>query len=261
MRPHNFYNGKTAKLLSLVGVLIAGNMNAESCHVSNIQIGGNYTRANIKIGGENSFNGNLGGIQGIYEYKPWNSVYGGLKLDWKQGDTKNSSAKRKTVYVNVQERLGYTYVPGCCNWSLTLFSGFGYRYLGHKLLQEHESSVKFEYNEFYVPVGFLSEYIFSPCWSLGFNFTWMPQVYPTVKIVPLKGARWILKNTIGNVLIELPLTRYLTCDQRYALILKPFYERWEDGRSTARTANGQKLDLPKNSYNFWGVELNLFFSF
>ena len=89
----------------------------------------------------------------------------------------------------------------------------------------------------------------------------MPQVYPTVKITPLKGARWILKNTVGNVLVELPLTYFLSEDKRYSLVLKPFYERWEDGRSTAKTSSGQELGLPKNSYNFWGAELNIAFSF
>ncbi len=137
-----------------------------------------------------------------------------------------------------------------------LFFGFGYRHLYHRLKQESESPVRFEYNEFYVPVGFLSEYFFCSCRSLGFNVTWMPQVYPTVQIIPLKGARWILKNTVGNVMVEMPLTYFLAEYRRCFVILKPFYERWEDGRSTAKSANGQSLGLPKNTYNFWGIELN-----
>ena len=89
----------------------------------------------------------------------------------------------------------------------------------------------------------------------------MPQVYPTVTIHPLKGARWVIQNTLGNVEVELPLTYSFTADKRYLLIFKPFYERWEDGRSTAKSSNGQKLGLPKNSYNFWGAELNIAVTF
>ncbi len=268
MRPYNLFGSKTMKILVVIGLLLMGTIYAEcetdlgrQCNVSYLQIGGNYTRANIKVKGQSSFHGNLGGIQGSYEYKPWNSFYGGLKITWKQGKTENSFANRYLIYVDVQERIGYTYASCCNDWSLTFFSGFGYRYLNHKLKQFEEPSIKFEYNEFYIPVGFLSEYFFCSCWSVGLNFTWMPQVYPTVQIIPLKGARWILKNMISNMLVELPLTYFLTEDKRYALVLKPFYEHWEDGRSTAKAANGQELGLPKNSYNFGGVELNVVFSF
>lgn len=267
MSPYNFFGSKIMKILGAIGLLLTGTIHAEyetdlseECNALCLQIGGSYTRANIKVEGQPSFHGNLGGIQGSYEYKPWNSFYGGFRIAWKQGKTENSSADRKLIYVDVQERIGYTFASWCNNWSLTFFSGFGYRYLGHKLKQFEESSIKFEYNEFYIPLGFSSEYFFCSCWSLGLNFTWMPQVYPTVKITPLKGARWILKNALGNVLVELPLTYFLTEDKRYFLVFKPFFERWEDGRSTAES-NGQKLGLPKNSYNFWGAELNVAFSF
>ncbi len=261
MNPYNFLISKTIKILGTIGLLLVSTMHAEQFHDSYLQIGGSYTRANIKIDGQQTFNGNLGGIQGSYEYKPWNSFYGGLRVAWKQGKTENSFANRNLVYVDVQEKIGYTYASCCNDWTVTFFSGFGYRYLDHKLKQFEEPSIKFEYNEFYIPVGFLSEYFFCSCWSLGLNFNWMPQVYPTVQITPLKGARWVLKNTIGNVLVELPLTYFFMEDRCYSLVLKPFYERWEDGRSTAKTSNGQKLGLPKNSYNFWGAELNIAFSF
>lgn len=229
------------------------------CPVSSIQIGGNYTYAQIKIHDHHSFHGNLGGVQGIYEYKPRNNIYGALKASWKEGKTNGHRADREIAYVDVQERLGYTFA--CRNRSLTLFSGFGYKFLGHKLKQHRHHTIKFEYNEFYIPLGFLSNYSFNACWTLGLNFTWMPQVYPTVKIVPLKGARWVIKDKINNFLVELPLTYLFSDNKRFSLILKPFYERWEDGASTARTFAGNPLGLPGNTYNFYGVELNFAFAF
>lgn len=264
MSPYNFFDIKIMKILStILGLLFVGTIQGEQCHVSSLQIGGSYTHANIKVDEQSSFDGHLGGLQGSYEYKPWNNFYAGLRAAWKQGKTKNSFAERKLVYVDVQERIGYTYSSCFNDWSLTCFSGFGYRYLNHKHNHNHSkrNSVKFEYNEFYIPVGLLSEYFFCSCWSLGLNFTWMPQVYPTVKISPLKGARWILKNTLGNVLVELPLSYFLTEDKRYSVVFKPFYERWNDGRSTAETSSGWELGLPKNSYNFWGAELNVILLF
>lgn len=250
-----------------IGLLLLGTVPAacegacaEPCCSSSLEIGGSYTHANLKVGEEPAFNGNLGGVQGIYEYKPWNSFYGALRVAWKQGNTENVDEQRKLAYIDAQQRVGYTY-SACCDWAVTLFSGFGYRSLQHRLQPFDGPSVKFRYNEFYVPVGFLSEYFVDSCWSVGLNFTWMPQVFPTVEIVPLKGANWDLTKTMGNVLVELPIAYFFEEYKCCSLRLKPFYERWSDGRSTAATADGQSLGLPNNTYNFWGVELNFTFEF
>ncbi len=250
------------KLLSVVSLLLMGTLQLRAVErISRLQIGINATHASIKIHHQPLFHGNLGGLQGSYEYRPWNHFYAGVKVDWKQGKTEGSNQSRYLVYTDVQERFGYTFVSDDKSRFLTLFSGLGYRYLSHKLKQHENPSIKFCYNEIYLPVGFLSDYFFKRWWLLGLNFTWMPQVYPTVKIVPLKGARWILKRSLGNILIEFPLTFFLTRSQHYALIFKPFYEYWEDGRSTAKMSNGTALGLPGNIYNFWGAQLNFAYSF
>lgn len=246
------------KIPFAIGVLLIGTGFAYDD--SRAQIGGNYTYVNLKVQGQ-SFHGNLGGAQGSYEYRPWDSFYGGLRLSWKEGSTECSETRRSLVYIDLQERLGYSY--GSCNekWLVSFFSGFGYRHLGQTLRVSGQSPVTFDYNEFYIPVGLLSDYYFNSCFSGGLNAVWMPQVYPTVKIAPLKGTRWILKSTLGNALIELPVTYYFGECRRYCLIFKPFYEHWEDGKSTAKTPSGTALNLPKNLYNFWGAELNFGFSF
>jgi hypothetical protein len=227
---------------------------------SRLQIGGNYTRAHIRIIGQPSFNGNLGGAQGLYEFRPLNNFYAGLSINWKQGKTKSAWANRKLIYVDVQERLGYTYATRCKNWTASLFTGFGYRHLGHKL-EQSGTHIKFEYNELYVPLGIASDYLFNAWFAGGLNFIWMPQVYPTVKIIPLKGARWILRSSINNFLVEIPITFTLPHSRQFSLILKPFYEYWQDGKSTAKSPSGLSLGLPGNTYNFWGAELNFAYSF
>lgn len=231
-----------------------------SQYVSRFQIGGNYTRARIKITHQMPFNGNLGGAQGMYEFRPKNNFYAALGATWKQGSPHNGHAHRKLLYIDAQERVGYTYSTHCKNWTTSLFTGLGYRHLGHKL-ERHGTHMKFEYNELYVPLGVVSDYRFSSWFAGGMNFIWMPQVYPTVKIDPLKGARWILEKKIDNLLVELPLTFTMLHSRRLAVIVKPFYEYWQDGKTTAKNASGLKLDLPGNTYNFWGGELNLAYSF
>lgn len=245
-------------LLAATGLLYSEN---EQSNVSCLQIGGNYTHVNMKVQGQLSFHGNLGGAQASYDYRPWNSFYGGLKVAWKEGRMEASGAHRSLVYVDIQERLGYTYTSNSKKWLLSFFSGFGYRYLGERLKQGDQPSVKFNYNEFYIPVGVLADHFFNSWCSLGLNAIWMPQVYPTVEIVPLKGAQWSLKRTLSNVLVELPVTFFVTPNKQYALVFKPFYEHWEDGKSTAKTATGNPLGLAGNHYNFWGAELNFAYSF
>lgn len=226
---------------------------------SRLEIGGSYTRAHIAILGGPSFNGDLGGALGLYEWCPKNNFYGALRVDWKQGMTKSSLANRWLLYVDVQERLGYTYAIQ--NWTASFFTGLGYRYLGHKL-GVADTHIKFEYNELYVPLGIASDYQFTSWFAAGLNFTWMPQVYPTVKILPLNGAFWSLDNSLNNFRAELPFTFEIPAtNKHFSIMFKPFYEYWEDGKSTAATKSKLVLGLPGNTYNFWGAELNFGYAF
>jgi hypothetical protein len=228
---------------------------------SHLQIGGSYTRVKITPKDSPFFNGNLGGAQALYEFRSASKIYGGLKLAWRQGLTKNHTGTRFLLDATAEERLGYTFGDQTEKNLFSLYTGFGFRYLGHNFKPETGSSMKFRYQEYYVPVGFLYDHEFNRNFALGLYFTWMPQVYPSVRIVPLREARWILTDKLANFLVEAPFTFYLTRSKRVSLILKPFFEYWKDGRSTAITETMTTLDIPGNTYLFGGVNLNLAFSF
>ncbi len=226
-----------------------------------LQIGGNYTHVNFKPKGNPSFRGNLGGAQGLYEFRPVDRFYGAAKLAWKEGNTHGSAGKRSMLYIDTQERVGYTFGYDNSDGRFTLYTGLGYRYNGQKLSPNGGPSLQFRYNEIYVPVGFNLDYSFNSWFCWGIDFTWMAQVYPTVLITSLKGARWSLTDKLANFYVDLPFTFSLTKNRRFLLIVKPFYERWLDGRTTAKTDEGIPLDLPGNTYNYWGVDLNFGFCF
>lgn len=252
-------------LVTLAGLLMAATrlLSNECCveSLSNLQLGASYSYLHLNVGEQPGFHGSLGGLEGCYEYGGCDGLYAGLKAAWRQGSTESAWGNRRLSYVDVQERLGYTYRSFCQNWRATLFSGFGYRYLHHHLSQDEQPSVKFEYNEFYIPVGLMFNY-YLLCWcDVGLNVTWLPQVDPTVEIIPLKGARWILENSYKNFQVELPVTFYPWVNNCYTVVVKPFYEYWQDGRSTAKTLGGEPLGLPSNRYNFWGVEVNVGYAF
>lgn len=228
---------------------------------SRLQVGANYAYLSFKPHGHQCFDGSLGGVQALYEFRPMNRFYGGAKFTWREGEIHGSAGKRSLAYFDVHQRLGYTFASKKKDWSLTLFSGFGYRHLGQKLKPKEGDSLRFRYNEFYFPLGLVSNYDASSWFSFGVDFTWMPQVYPTVSIVPLKGARWAITNTFANFLVEIPFTFTLTENKKFQIIFNPFYEHWQDGHSTAKLSNGTPLGLPGNTYNFYGATLNFGYSF
>lgn len=232
----------------------------EECK-SCFQVGANYTYLTLKPHGCPMLQGSLGGLQALYEYKASNHFYTGVEFSWKEGSVHSSGAKRSILYFDVQERLGYSFFSSKKNWLVTLYSGFAYRYVGQNLKPKHGSSIKFNYNEFYVPVGVLTGYDINSTFNIGVDFAWMPQVFPTVSIVPLKGARWEITNQLNNFLVEVPLTFRLMENKCCFLVLKPNYQHWQDGHSTAKASNGHSLGLPGNSYNFYGLDLNLLYFF
>lgn len=228
---------------------------------SRIQIGGNYAYVTMKPDGHRTFHGNLGGMQAIYEYRPMNCFYAAGKFIWRQGDTDGAVGKRSILYFDGQERMGYTFAPDRKDWFWTLFTGLGFRYIDQKFTPDIGNKLHFRYNEFYVPVGFVSNYDVNSWFSIGANLTWMAQIFPTMTISSLHGARWTLKKTLVNFYAELPLTFGLPDNNTYQLTITPFYEHWQDGHSTAKLSNGVPLGIPRNTYNFYGVELNFGFCF
>jgi len=250
--------------------------NDQECGNSIFSIGANYSHVNIKPRDNASFNGTLGGLHAMYEYRPMNSFYGAASFAWRQGKTSGSDGSRSIIDINVAERLGYVFACKNNKCLSTLFSGFGFRFLGHLLRPSDlsssvfigsffppfitdENSLRINYHDFYIPLGFLFEYSISSWFDLGLYATWMPQVFSTAKIKPLGGAYWDLKETYGNFLIEVPF-KFSKC-KKYSLVLKPFFEYWQDGKSIAKTSSGIPLGLPKNTYYFVGINLAFLYSF
>lgn len=218
---------------------------------SHLQIGANYTYVHIKPKGLPSSKGNLGGLQGLYEYQRPDCIYGGVSLAWRQGDTTGANGGRSLLAFDAQERFGYSW--GCCQKGriLSLFSGLGYRHYDEKVTSSG-NKVSFYYNELYIPVGFILNGQIHSIFSMGLNFQWMPQVYPTLTIVPLKGARWILKTEIANFRTELPMTFCLSKQYHLSVVLQPYFEYWRDGHTSAKTQLGTVLHIPGNTYFFGG---------
>lgn len=224
-----------------------------------IKAGGSYSYVWMKPGDFESFKGNLGGAQISYEYIRKNFFYGAGLFHWREGSTKQSSDQRDFLDFNVAERLGYTFGGDC--WQLSFFSGFGCRYIRQILKQPEVSNLIFKYKEFYIPLGFLVLGDITQYFSMGVNFTWMPQVYPAVQIEPIGGANWIVSKTLDNFLVEVPFVFKMPEHPHFFVELKPTFECWHDGKTIASTQAGYSLSVPRNRYIFIGGEVNVGFSF
>jgi hypothetical protein len=220
-----------------------------------VYVGANYTYVNIEPKGLASFDGSMGGMQGLYQYRPLNCIYMGVGAHWRYGSNHGNEGKRDLLDADIHERIGYTLA--CRGLLVTLYSGFGYRHLSHHLKPNSGTPIKLYYNEFYVPLGLLTEWNINPCLCLGLNAVWMPQVYPTVAISRISDARWALRNTYANVNVGLPLTYRCRWMGKWRLVLKPYFEFWQDGSTKSQTSFGEPLGLPKNTYTFWGIDLNV----
>lgn len=225
-----------------------------------ISIGGSYTRSHIDPKGLSNFDGNMGGVQGMYQYRPLRCLYAAIGGYWRAGKNTGSAGTRDLVDAGVHERIGYTFATcdGC--FLFTPYTGFGYRHLSHHVKPKTGSKIKLRYNEFFFPVGFLSVYDLLSCFSIGLDAVWMPQVFPTVTINVVDDARWVIKSTFQNFNVALPFYLHVNCTN-LSVVLKPFFEFWQDGQTTAKTQFDDPLGLPKNTYKFWGIELNLQYAF
>jgi len=254
-----FIAGLAAVLLS-VG-LYAQEMVSKPEANSIVYFGGSYTRSHIKPNGLPDFDGNMGGVQGMYQYRPLRSVYAAIGGFWRYGKNSGSAGTRDLMDAGVHERIGYTFAIRCNQILITPYTGFGYRHLAHHVKPNNGSRIKLRYNEFFFPVGLQSVYDIYQCFSIGLDVVWMPQVFSTVTFNVTDGSRWVIKNTYKNFKIALPFYFHIKRCTNLSVVLNPFFEFWQDGRTTGTTQFNDPLGLPKNTYTFWGAELNLQYAF
>ena len=227
---------------------------------SRVQLGGSYTELGLKPSGKASYNGWLPGAQGAYEYWANGHLYLGVTANWRQGTVTHHSAHRWVAYVDNQERVGIVLGKKKNGTSWTFFTGLGYRYLFQKF-RESKLSWRYHYHELYCPVGVAMEYTIGPWFIVDVNFTWMPEVYPSVHINSTKRSHYPLAREIRNFSLEVPFDFPLMLNQRLHLLVIPFGEYWKDAGRKAKRKSGETFKIRQTNYNYWGVDLNLAWCF
>lgn len=220
-----------------------------------ISLGGSYSYAHVTPKSLPADHGWLYGLQGFYQHQIPNKLSLGAYVFWKQGLTNNSTGTRFLAVIDVNQRIGYCIGSYKKERFANFFTGFGYR-LNAEHVKVSGQSVHFDYNNFYIPIGFTFSGRVYPVIYFGTNILWMPQIYPTVNIQPLKGARWSLTYQFANIRLEAPITFKFYKKSEFSLQLNPYFEYWQNGHTYAKSQLGTKLTVPNNNYIYLGFEIN-----
>ncbi len=219
----------------------------------------NYTHVHIKPKGNPSLDGNMGGMEGNFQYIPADFIYAAVGGAWRYGSIDGEDSRRRLLDGEIYQRIGYNATFLEKRFLLTPFTGFGYRHLSHNF--RRGVSINMRYNEFYIPVGLLGRYNWDSV-SLGFFAIWMPQVYPTVTFDVTEGARWVTEATYKNFRVGLPITYHIQSVKNLSIFLRPSYELWQDGKTIAKLSSPNvSLGIAQNTYNFWEVGLGVEYKF
>lgn len=218
---------------------------------SRLQLGGDYTYLHLTPQRKAAFNGSLAGAQGMYECWSNFHFYSGVKFNWRQGTVTQHSKHRSIVYMDGQARIGSIIGSKKDGTSWTIFTGFGYHYL-----KQEQRRFDRKYNEFYIPLGMSMEYAATSWFTFDINVTWMPQVISNVKVNSSKGGHRNLTKRISNFNFGLPFD-FMTKGKRFHVIVTPFGEYWQDGAGRSIKKSGRTVKIRSNTYQYWGVDLNL----
>lgn len=202
------------------------------------------------------YGGNVG-----YEYKkPW-GVYANAELNYGTGNLKKHDHLTRDVFeYDAFTVVGYQLGGSDCDcWSATAYAGSDYLTQNFDVKSLHTT---YRYYIYRIPVGIDLEYQFMACdgrWSIGIDAMVLPQIDSTVKLTPLRGARWVLSKRTDWI-IDVPIQYFSGC-WPIAIKLDLFWKRVGIGGSKAVSPTGVHLGLPPSTWNALGGALDVIYEF
>jgi len=211
--------------------------------------------------GTDKIDGPMGGGFAAYDYKKLNHLYVSTRGFYGLGRIKNG-VQRFIHEWDAQGRFGYNYVAlQGAKLIATFYSGFGFNYKIHSRSSGNgTSSIKLKYFKYYIPVGLLFDLKVVDYFHFMFDFTWIPDIDPTVKIGGIPGARLSLKHK-QNFMVQTPLVFLLGDQRQWEISVVPFWRSDKDGRTKPATVGDIPARLPEQVYIYWGGQLLLGYRF
>jgi hypothetical protein len=239
------------------------------CQKNRIYIGANayYQRLSVHQPEEGSIipsgaiDGTMGGVVAGYEYKRIRHLYAAIRGFYGQGKLDNALSYRYIHELDAQTRLGFNYMAlQGPNVVVSFYTGFGFTFKNQFLDNLGPSTFKLRYYKYYIPVGLLLDLRVTDCFYFRFDFTWVPDVDPTVESSNFSKIRCELKHK-QNFRVELPLVFLFGCKKQWEINLVPFWRRDKDGRTKKAAICDEFMMLPEQVYSYWGATLNFAYRF
>lgn len=212
----------------------------------------------------NNYRGYLGGVVGGFERKYVWDLYVNVNGSYALGRLNGQSSRSRFVHDMFVEGLFGGSIPltACHNLLFTPYLGFGYTHVIQHLRASGLPSLNFKYSKYYLPLGFIFDYMPISWVNVGLDFKWMPQIDPTLKVVDLSGGRWELAYKQG-FFVKLPIEFIFKKHERYFwnVGVVPFFRWMKDGQTQAVTNNGTRLAIPENQYTYWGGQVTFAINF
>lgn len=196
-----------------------------------------------------------------YDRFKYNAFYWGGDLLYGEGHLHGKSQannKLKSHFKDfiVEGRVGYNFGLnlGCC-FSFSPFIGFGYGVERNNFVSPSPLKVHFKIWYTYIPVGFFTQFSYSPCFDVGLNFKakFMIDGKNIVSHDEEFGKNTMLIKNKVHYRVELPLTYKYS--SQFLISFVPFYEFRRFGGHI-----NFPFDFIDTKLNIWGAGLRFIYS-
>ncbi len=206
--------------------------------------------------GSEKLNGPLGGLEAGYEYKKLDGLYTSMRGSFALGRIERNTLSRFVHEWIGEARFGYNYVAmQGVKLIATFYTGYGFQ---NQIYSQSSgngfSPIKLSYLKYYLPVGLLLDYKVADFFHFLFDFAWLPDMDPTVKIGGISASRQELKHK-STFRVLIPLRFFLGDTNQGEISLIPFWKRQIDGRTRQSFIGATSISIPEQVLMYWGGQI------
>ncbi len=226
-----------------------------------INVAPQVARLKFHINDFANFRGVTSGASALFDYRKAFDFYGGVAAEWMMGSIDARNSMSRSIHdFDSQIRIGYTLsIWRFPTLTLTPYSGMGFEYISQHLRSDPAiSSLQYRYYHYYIPVGMIINFNVLEYFNFGIAGQWRPDINARLKTSLLNGLQFRLKRQAGYI-VELPFQFLIKCrnNMKGEISFIPYLKREVDGELNAQLPSRAYLNLPEQSYKFWGLRLAL----
>lgn len=219
-----------------------------------------------RFDGFNRYKGSIWGFKTGIDFRAPCCTYLGLRGNWDTGSIRawaidlagvNVHRKERIQTWDVEARLGWT-VPLQCRVYVTGYTGFGYDYYKNDVSEAiGQTAAALIYTNYYVPLGFMVEWVCRSWLSLGVNGKLELEVDTRGRVQDISGLYFgVHKKIPWEVEVPITLRLFRICNGLFDTSIVPWFSQDNFGGSTVTG-----FALPGGSRWSVGIRLELGYGF